>query len=151
MLGYLFNILDFKTKKLQVLNELQIWIPNGVQNSLRRSDKYREMLCSLIIFYPNQVRKNVCRAIVMLLEVRLDRLVPQMNNIIDYMLLRTQVGLAPCSYEYCKAKHFYTNLFPHSFGLSFVVVAVRGERIEEFHCWRGRVKEKGEEELRRFS
>ena len=39
-----------------------------------------------------QVRKNVCRAIVMLLEVRIDRLVPQMNNIIDYMLLRTQVS-----------------------------------------------------------
>ena len=38
-----------------------------------------------------QVRKNVCRAIVMLLEVRLDRLVPHMNNIIDYMLARTQV------------------------------------------------------------
>ena len=38
-----------------------------------------------------EVRKNVCRAIVMLLEVRLDRLVPQMNNIIDYMLQRTQV------------------------------------------------------------
>ena len=37
-----------------------------------------------------EVRKNVCRAIVMLLEVRLDRLVPQMNNIIDYMLQRTQ-------------------------------------------------------------
>ena len=33
----------------------------------------------------------MCRAIVMLLEVRLDRLVPQMNNIIDYMLQRTQV------------------------------------------------------------
>ena len=29
----------------------------------------------------------------MLLEVRLDRLVPQMNNIIDYMLLRTQVQI----------------------------------------------------------
>ena len=53
-----------------------------------------------------EVRKNVCRAIVMLLEVRLglgvlkvessiqvrlDRLVPQMNPIIDYMLQRTQV------------------------------------------------------------
>ena len=29
----------------------------------------------------------------MLLEVRIDRLVPQMNNIIDYMLLRTQVQI----------------------------------------------------------
>ena len=43
-----------------------------------------------------EVRKNVCRAIVMLLEVRLDRLVPQMNNIIDYMLQRTQVRWSEC-------------------------------------------------------
>ena len=38
----------------------------------------------------------MCRAIVMLLEVRLDRLVPQMNNIIDYMLQRTQVTQTDC-------------------------------------------------------
>lgn len=30
-----------------------------------------------------EVRKNVCRALVMLLEVRMDRLVPQMHNIIE--------------------------------------------------------------------
>lgn len=30
-----------------------------------------------------EVRKNVCRALVMLLEVRLDRLLPQMHNIIE--------------------------------------------------------------------
>jgi len=50
-----------------------------------------------------EVRKNVCRAIVMLLEVRLDRLVPHMNNIIDYMLARTQdpdegVALEACEF-----------------------------------------------------
>ena len=38
-----------------------------------------------------EVRKNICRAIVMLLEVRMDRLIPHMNSIIDYMLARTQV------------------------------------------------------------
>lgn len=37
-----------------------------------------------------EVRKNICRAIVMLLEVRMDRLIPHMNAIIDYMLARTQ-------------------------------------------------------------
>ena len=47
-------------------------------------------LFSLVSDDDVEVRKNVCRAIVMLLEVRLDRLVPQMNNIIDYMLQRTQ-------------------------------------------------------------
>ena len=41
-----------------------------------------------------EVRKNICRAIVMLLEVRMDRLVPHMSNIIDYML---QVLYINCS------------------------------------------------------
>lgn len=30
-----------------------------------------------------EVRKNVCRALVMLLEVRMDRLIPHMHNIIE--------------------------------------------------------------------
>ena len=42
----------------------------------------------------------MCRAIVMLLEVRLDRLVPQMNNIIDYMLQRTQDQDEVCHLTY---------------------------------------------------
>ncbi|KAF3849359.1 hypothetical protein F7725_015856 [Dissostichus mawsoni] len=50
-----------------------------------------------------EVRKNVCRALVMLLEVRLDRLLPHMLNIIEYMLLRTQdqdenVALEACEF-----------------------------------------------------
>jgi len=49
-----------------------------------------------------EVRKNVCRAIVMLLEVRLDRLVPQMNNIIDYMLQRTQDSEEGVALEACE-------------------------------------------------
>ena len=32
-----------------------------------------------------EVRKNVCRALVMLLEVRSDQLVPHMNNIIEVL------------------------------------------------------------------
>ncbi|XP_063238810.1 transportin-1 [Bacillus rossius redtenbacheri] len=50
-----------------------------------------------------EVRKNVCRALVMLLEVRMDRLIPHMNSIIEYMLLRTQdpdegVALEACEF-----------------------------------------------------
>jgi len=30
-----------------------------------------------------EVRKNVCRALVMLVEVRMDRLIPQINNIVE--------------------------------------------------------------------
>ena len=34
----------------------------------------------------SEVRKNVCRALVMLLEVRMDRLLPHMHNIIEVSL-----------------------------------------------------------------
>ena len=33
-----------------------------------------------------EVRKNVCRALVMLLDVRMDRLVPHMHNIIEVFI-----------------------------------------------------------------
>ena len=49
-----------------------------------------------------EVRKNICRAIVMLLEVRMDRLIPQMNNIINYMLERTQDPDEGVSLEACE-------------------------------------------------
>ncbi|ELV10806.1 Transportin-1 [Tupaia chinensis] len=50
-----------------------------------------------------EVRKNVCRALVMLLEVRMDRLLPHMHNIVEYMLQRTQdqdenVALEACEF-----------------------------------------------------
>lgn len=35
-----------------------------------------------------EVRKNVCRALVMLVEVRMDRLIPHMANIVQVSLLR---------------------------------------------------------------
>ena len=59
-----------------------------------------------------EVRKNVCRAIVMLLEVRLDRLVPQMNNIIDYMLQRTQVGPTVYPTHFISTNQIFPLWFP---------------------------------------
>lgn len=38
-----------------------------------------------------EVRKNVCRALVMLLDVRMDRLVPHMHNIIEVFIALTYV------------------------------------------------------------
>lgn len=35
-----------------------------------------------------EVRKNVCRALVMLLEVRMDRLLPHMHNIVEVTTAR---------------------------------------------------------------
>ena len=53
-------------------------------------DDFIGNLCFLANDDDPEVRKNICRAIVMLLEVRMDRLIPHMNAIIDYMLARTQ-------------------------------------------------------------
>lgn len=83
-----------------------------------------------------EVRKNVCRAIVMLLEVRLDRLVPQMNPIIDYMLQRTQdpdegVALEACEFWLSLAEQPICRevLQPHLDRL--VPVLVRGMKYSE--------------------
>ena len=34
-----------------------------------------------------EVRKNVCRALVMLVEVRMDRLIPQINHIVQVIIV----------------------------------------------------------------
>lgn len=49
-----------------------------------------------------EVRKNVCRALVMLLEVRMDRLIPDIDNIIEYMLVRTQDSDESVALEACE-------------------------------------------------
>lgn len=66
-------------------------------------DAFIEGLFSLANDEDIEVRKNVCRALVMLQEVRMDKLRPQMKNIIEYMLLRTQddddtVALEACEF-----------------------------------------------------
>lgn len=40
-----------------------------------------------------EVRKNVCRALVMLLEVRSDQLLPHMNNIIEVLYLHAKMHM----------------------------------------------------------
>jgi transportin-1 len=46
-----------------------------------------------------EVRKNVCRALVMLVEVRMDRLVPHINQIIEVGFCFT-LPLLPHIYSY---------------------------------------------------
>lgn len=47
------------------------------------------------------MRKNVCRALVMLLEVRLDRLLPHMHNIVEvraaFLFVTDVHGLVICT------------------------------------------------------
>jgi len=49
-----------------------------------------------------EVRKNVCKALVMLLEVKVEKLLPHMNDIIRYMLLRTQDECETVALEACE-------------------------------------------------
>lgn len=49
-----------------------------------------------------EVRKNVCKALVMLVEVRMDRLSLQITNLVEYMLLRTQDNNASVALEACE-------------------------------------------------
>lgn len=66
------------------------FIIHGTQALMVHIDTFIENLFHLSSDDDHEVRKNVCRGLVMLLEVRMDRLMPHMNNIIEYMLIRTQ-------------------------------------------------------------
>lgn len=66
-------------------------------------DDFIQGLFTLATDEDMEVRKNVCRALVMLQEVRMDKLMPHMQNIIEYMLVRTQdpdetVALEACEF-----------------------------------------------------
>ncbi|CAB1445740.1 unnamed protein product [Pleuronectes platessa] len=79
------------------------FIISRTQALMLHIDSFIENLFALATDEEPEVRKNVCRALVMLLEVRLDRLLPHMHNIIEYMLLRTQdqdenVALEACEF-----------------------------------------------------
>ena len=66
-------------------------------------DKFLENLFQLANDTDVDVRKHVCRALVMLVEVRIERLIPHMQQIIEYMLLTSQdtddaVALEACEF-----------------------------------------------------
>lgn len=79
------------------------FIISKTQALMLHIDPFLENLFALSSDDDSEVRKNVCRALVMLLEVRVDRLLPHMQNIIEYILLRTQdpdesVALEACEF-----------------------------------------------------
>ncbi|KAM7287550.1 transportin-1 [Ixodes scapularis] len=78
------------------------FIINRTQALMVHIDSFIENLFHLASDEDSEVRKNVCRALVMLLEVRMDRLIPHIHNIIEYMLMRTQDGDEGVSLEACE-------------------------------------------------
>ncbi|XP_075217364.1 transportin 1 [Lycorma delicatula] len=78
------------------------FIINRTQALMVHIDPFIETLFHLATDDDPDVRKNVCRALVMLLEVRMDRLIPHMHNIIEYMLMRTQDSDEGVALEACE-------------------------------------------------
>ncbi|XP_060536964.1 transportin-1 [Cylas formicarius] len=83
-----------------------------------------------------EVRKNVCRALVMLLEVRMDRLINQIDNIIEYMLIRTQdpdegVALEACEFWLSLAEQPVCKTVLHSHLDRLIPILVRGMKYSE--------------------
>ncbi|XP_026739177.1 transportin-1 isoform X1 [Trichoplusia ni] len=79
------------------------FITGRTQALMLHIDAFIENLFHLAADEDPDVRKNVCHALVLLLEVRLDRLIPHLANIIEYMLVRTQdpeegVALQACEF-----------------------------------------------------
>lgn len=64
------------------------FIINRTQVLMLHIDTFIENLFHLSTDEDHEVRKNVCRGLVMLLEVRMDRLMPHMNQIIEVSLWR---------------------------------------------------------------
>eukprot|EP00123_Amoebidium_parasiticum_P014138 comp22354_c0_seq1/m.33276 comp22354_c0_seq1/g.33276 ORF comp22354_c0_seq1/g.33276 comp22354_c0_seq1/m.33276 type:complete len:901 (-) comp22354_c0_seq1:815-3517(-) len=70
---------------------------------MQHAEHFVQCLFGLATDPDTGVRKNVCQALVKLLEVRIDLLMPQMNNVIEYMLMSTQdaddnVALESCEF-----------------------------------------------------
>ncbi|NXJ73018.1 TNPO2 protein, partial [Rostratula benghalensis] len=59
------------------------FIMDRAQALMENIDTFIEHLFALAVDEDPEVRKNVCRALVMLLEVRIDRLIPHMHSIIQ--------------------------------------------------------------------
>lgn len=78
------------------------FIIKRTQSLMLHIDTFIEGLFSLANDSEPEVRKNVCKALVMLLEVRMDRLIPHLHHIIEYMLTRTQDSDESVALEACE-------------------------------------------------
>ncbi|KAJ1530932.1 hypothetical protein ONE63_005770 [Megalurothrips usitatus] len=112
------------------------FIISRTQALMTHIDPFLENLFHLASDDDPDVRKNVCRALVMLLEVRMDRLIPHMHNIIEYMLMRTQdqdeaVALEACEFWLSLAEQHICKEALSQYLTRLVPVLVRGMKYSE--------------------
>ncbi|XP_037904919.1 transportin-1 isoform X2 [Hermetia illucens] len=112
------------------------FIINRSQAIMLHIDTFIENLFQLSADDDHEVRRNVCRGLVMLLEVRMDRLLPHMGQIIEYMLLRTQdadetVALEASEFWLTLAEQSVCKEVLASYLPRLVPILVRGMRYSE--------------------
>ncbi|XP_057298816.1 transportin-1-like [Hydractinia symbiolongicarpus] len=88
-----------RSHALACVNQFIICRSHVLMNNI---DQFMEGLFALSNDDDAEVRKNVCRAIVMLLEVRVEQLIPNINNLVEYMLVRTQDNEDSVALEACE-------------------------------------------------
>lgn len=90
------------------------FIINRTQVLMVHIDTFIENLFHLSTDEDHEVRKNVCRGLVMLLEVRMDRLMPHMNQIIEVSIFSIHI-----------AKYLlFSLLLPNRANYVFVMISV---------------------------
>ncbi|VEL20705.1 unnamed protein product [Protopolystoma xenopodis] len=65
-------------------------------------DEFLQGLFALAEDVDKDVRRNVCSALVLMVEVRIDRLIPHLPNVVEFMLLRTQDACEDIAREACE-------------------------------------------------
>eukprot|EP01135_Chromosphaera_perkinsii_P010674 Nk52_evm74s2192 gene=Nk52_evmTU74s2192 len=118
---------------LSCINQFIMMRSAGLMNNITR---FVEVLFLLATDFDPDVRKNVCQALVMLLEVRIDQLMPQMNNIIEYMLLSTQdndenVALEACEFWLAFAEQQVAQEILRPFFPRLIPILVKGMKYSE--------------------
>uniref|UniRef100_A0A146M7U2 Transportin-1 n=3 Tax=Lygus hesperus TaxID=30085 RepID=A0A146M7U2_LYGHE len=76
---------------------------------LRHVDLFMEGLFNLATDKDKEVCKHVCRALSLLLETKVDRLMPHMNGIVEYMLSRSQDSDESLALEGSEFWHYLTD------------------------------------------
>lgn len=79
------------------------FVPVQAKPIMNMIDKYVEALFSLANDQDSEVKKNVCRSLVALFEIRPDTLAPHLNVVIEYMIARSkdeddEIALEACEF-----------------------------------------------------
>ncbi|KAF9899437.1 hypothetical protein BX616_003033, partial [Lobosporangium transversale] len=90
------------TIRVCALTCINQFITRKSQSFMVNVDAFVEGLGHLSTDTHPDVRKHVCQAMVMLLEVRPDKLIPQINNVVEYMLYSTKDDDESVALEACE-------------------------------------------------